>query len=197
MMNEKNLMEIDSAEENAEPRVEGAEDSLAEEKSADRVENETLEDADKALGDADISAEDAEYANEGVALECESAEPYAEDAEDMDLAFEDEDAPAENAEIDDIEELKKSFPELSSLGSVSELLYPEKYAKFRGLGLSPAEAFLATGQALKPKKAAPSSPISVARQRDGIPNRELKFAREIFTDLCDKEIQELYKKVSK
>ena len=196
-MNEKNLMETDSAEENAEPRVEGAEDSIAEEKSADRVANETLEKAEEARGDADISAEDAEYANEGVALDYESAEPYAEDAEDMDLAFEDEEAPAENAEIDDIEELKKNFPELSSLGSVSQLLYPEKYAKFRGLGLSPAEAFLATGQALKPKKAAPSSPISVARQRDGIPNRELKFAREIFPGLCDKEIQELYKKVSK
>ncbi len=197
MMNEKNLMEIDSAEENAESRVEGAEDSITEEKPADRVANETLEDADKAVEDADISAKDTEDVNEGAALDYESAEPYAEDAEDMDLAFEDEDAPAENAEIDDIEELKKSFPELSSLGSVSQLLYPEKYAKFRGLGLSPAEAFLATGQALKPKKTAPSSPISVARQRDSIPNRELKFAREIFTDLCDKEIQELYKKVSK
>lgn len=182
-MNEKNLTEIDSEKENENPIAENAEDNIAEDEAPANMAGDTLE-------IAETSCEDEEDTPE-------STELYAEDAEDRDLAFEDEDAPAENVESYDIEELKKSFPELSSLGSLSDLLYPEKYAKFRGLGLSPAEAFLATGQALKPKKAAPSSPISVARQRDGIPNRELKFAREIFTDLCDKEIHELYKKVSK
>ena len=182
-MNEKNLMKIDSAEENAELESEDIEDIVENDESANKNAEDMLENAETTYEDAEDTPE--------------SAELFAEDAEDTNLAIEDEGAPAENAEGYDLEELKKSFPELAELKSVGELLYPEKYEKFRSLGLSPAEAFLATGQALKPKKAAPSSPISVARQRDGIPNRELKFAREIFTDLCDKEIQELYKKVSK
>lgn len=182
-MNKKNLMEIDSAAENAELETKDTDDSIENTQSA----NENAED----------TLENAEIAYEDVKDTPESAEFFAEDAEDEDLAIEDESAPAENAEGYDIEELKKSFTELADLKSTGELLYPEKYEKFRALGLSPAEAFLATGQALKPKRVTPSSPISVARQRDGIPGRELKFAREIFTDLCDREIQELYKKVSK
>lgn len=239
-MNEKNLMKTYSAEENAEPRVEGTEDGIAKEKSADQMVKDALEKAEDALEDATISTKVAEDVSEGAGLDYENAEPYAEDAEDRDLAFEDEEVLAEEAEgstesevgfeenevedyleeaegstesevefaegaedleedmkVRDLEELKKSFPELAGLGSTEELQHPEKYQKFRALGLTPKEAFLATGQVLKPKRSIPSSPISVSRQRDGIPNRELKFAREIFPGLCDKEIQELYRKVAK
>jgi hypothetical protein len=83
-MNEKNLTEIDSEKENANPITENAEDSIVEEEAPANAAEDTLE-------NAETSCEDEED-------KPESTELYAEDAEDTDLAFEDEDAPAENVE---------------------------------------------------------------------------------------------------
>ena len=100
-------------------------------------------------------------------------------------------------DADDVALLKAKFPELGSIGSTAELRYPEKYARFRRMGLSATEAYLATGQGRARGKIPPASPLSVTGRKDGIPQRELRVAREIFTGLSDREIQALYKRVTK
>ena len=181
-MNEKSLIEIDCDTEESCENAKIAEEDV---KSTAEGEAENSEDME------------AENALENAELDYENAELTDEDAEDRNLAIGDEDVFAENLKSDELAELKSYFPALADIKSTAELRYPERYEKFRALGLTPKEAFLATGQALRQKRHVPSSPISVSRQRDGIPGRDLKYAREIFTDLCDREIQELYKKVAK
>lgn len=96
----------------------------------------------------------------------------------------------------DLELLKSSFPALSNIESIGELESPDEYARFRGLGLTPKEALLATGQSLKPPpQRRPTSPIATRGRSERIPEYYLKMAREIFHGLSDREIQVLYKKV--
>ena len=93
--------------------------------------------------------------------------------------------------------LKKGFPELSGIDSLSALKDPEKYERFRRMGLTPSEAYMASGEHRLATRGIPSSPISVTRRAEGIPDRQLRMAREIFTGLTDVEIQALYKRVTK
>ncbi len=101
----------------------------------------------------------------------------------------------------DIEELHSIFPHLQDKKSVLDLDNPLRYAALRDLGLSPKEAYLATSNinttydnrshitSSAPKGASPSSELLTAT--------ELESARMIFSDLSDREIQKLYKKVTK
>lgn len=189
MMNEKSLIEIDCDTEESCENAKIAEEDV---KIITEGEAENAEDTE-----SENELENAELDYENIGLDYENAELTDEDAEGRNLAIGDEEVFAENLKSDELAELKSYFPALADLKSTAELQYPERYEKFRALGLTPKEAFLATGQALRQKRHVPSSPISVSRQRDGIPGRDLKYAREIFTDLCDREIQELYKKVAK
>ena len=93
--------------------------------------------------------------------------------------------------------LKKGFPELSGIDSLSALKDPEKYERFRRMGLTPSEAYMASGDHRLATRGIPSSPLSVTRRAEGIPDRQLRMAREIFTGLTDVEIQALYKRVTK
>lgn len=99
----------------------------------------------------------------------------------------------------DLDELREEFPELAARESVSELDNPTRYAALRELGLTPREAYLATAKraprqdtrshlsdSFHGSKAAPLSQMT---------RGELLTARELFSDLSDGQIHELYKRV--
>lgn len=116
----------------------------------------------------------------------------ADGAEDSDLSEE-----KEPNLWDDVEELKRQFPELSDTRASEELLGSEKYRRFRSLGLTPAEAYLASGGVRPMARLLPSSPLSVKRRDVGISDHQLRMARELFSEMSDTEIQALYRRVTK
>lgn len=101
----------------------------------------------------------------------------------------------------DMEELRSLFPHLREKTSITELDNPLRYAALRDLGLTPKEAYLATSEPMQKydnrshlRSAVPKS----ASTPTGILTRgELEAARELFSGLSDREIQKLYKKVSR
>lgn len=101
----------------------------------------------------------------------------------------------------DLEELKREFSELSGAESITELKNPVRYAALRELGLSAKEAYLAT----TPRPASPdtkshlhsSVPSSVKSPYGAMSRREMREARDLFSDMNDAEIQSLYQKVTK
>lgn len=112
--------------------------------------------------------------------------------------FENEMDRAELELADDVNVLRAELAELSSLRSIDDLAHPEEYARFRSLGLTPREAYLATGERREPREQRRiTAPMSVKRDRTTIPDYYLKMAREIFGGLSDREIQSLYKRVSR
>lgn len=72
----------------------------------------------------------------------------------------------------------------------------EKYRRFISLGLTPDEAFRATGYRKNPKKTMATSPISVTSRAISISEADLRAARQIFTTLTDREINNLYRRVT-
>ena len=102
--------------------------------------------------------------------------------------------------VRDLAELAEIFPEVRSKRSITELSNPLRYAALRDLGLTPKEAYLATGgrQRERDNRAhlTVSAPCSATKRNLGIPRSELKIAREIFSDMNEAELQKLYKKVS-
>ena len=114
---------------------------------------------------------------------------------------------AESADTDyeeiltsDMEELRESFAELGDDFSITDLKNPIRYGALRDMGLTPKEAYLATGgrQRERDNRAhlTVSAPCSATKRNLGIPRSELKIAREIFSDMNEAELQKLYKKVS-
>ena len=100
----------------------------------------------------------------------------------------------------DLAELKSEFPELSSVGSLTELEGATRYGALRDLGLTPAEAYKATR--VTPVRHNTRSHLSsavprmAASPRDCISREELRTMRGIFGDLSDADLNRLYKKVS-
>ena len=101
---------------------------------------------------------------------------------------------------DDLAAIRREFREARELSSLTELDDPVRFAELRELGLTPKEAYLATR---KPKRADNRSHLSGAAPRGaGSPRTamtqgELLRAREIFSGMSDREIQSLYKRVSR
>lgn len=101
----------------------------------------------------------------------------------------------------DMEELTSIFPHLSGKKSIVELDNPLRYAALRDLGLSPKEAFLATSE--KGVRYDTRSHLKVGMPKaagspaGAISHSELSAARELFDGLSDREIQSLYKRVTK
>ncbi len=100
----------------------------------------------------------------------------------------------------DIAELSQEFVELKNLSDITELENPLRYAALRDLGLSAAEAYLATTK--NRHKADNRShlfgmPMVSSVPSDSMPDRELEAAREIFADISDSQIRKLYKKVTR
>ena len=115
---------------------------------------------------------------------------------------------AANEEVDyaeiikaDTEALKARFPELSKISDVTELDNPLRYAALRDLGLSPTEAYLATNFKPRPydnrSHLRSAVPMRASAPSELLGRGELEAARELFAGLSDREIQRLYKKVSK
>lgn len=101
----------------------------------------------------------------------------------------------------DLEDLKGQFPALGTLASLTELPDPIRYAELRELGLSPREAYLATGGTPRRKSdnrthLFSSVPRTSARGRDLPSSEQMAEARRLFSDLNDTEIYRLFKKVS-
>ena len=99
---------------------------------------------------------------------------------------------------EDIRTLREEFRELSSLTDICELDDPMRYAALRDLGLTPAEAYLATARKRRGDNRShlhSSVPKHSAFPGPGISESELTAAREIFPDMSDNEIRQLYRKV--
>lgn len=102
--------------------------------------------------------------------------------------------------VSDINALKAEFPELGGINDITDLNNPLRYAALRDLGLSPAEAYLATA---KRRSQDTRSHLKSARGRSmaaplGMMSQsELMAARELFPGMNDSEIQQLYKRVTK
>ena len=100
----------------------------------------------------------------------------------------------------DLLALRKEFPEMAGADSLLCLRNPARYGALRDLGLSPAEAYLASG-ARRPlpqdNRAHLHSavPSPMGGGGDGMSYGELSAARELFTGLPDSEIRRLYQRV--
>lgn len=101
---------------------------------------------------------------------------------------------------EDIAALSSEFAELAGLSDITELENPLRYAALRDLGLSPAEAYLATTRRRRARDNRShlyGAPIINSKKSGAIPENEMAAAREIFSDISDAEIRKLYKKVTK
>lgn len=100
----------------------------------------------------------------------------------------------------DVLALKAEFPELQGITDITDLNNPLRYAALRDLGLSPAEAYMATA---KRRSTDTRSHLKSAHGRGAaIPTGmmtqfELATARELFPGMSDSELQRLYKRVTK
>ncbi len=101
----------------------------------------------------------------------------------------------------DMQELLSLFPHLSGKTSIRELDNPLRYAALRDLGLSPKEAYLACsdiGMVYDNRShITASAPRGASSSQDVLSSSDLEAARMIFSDLSDRDIQKLYKKVTK
>ena len=99
----------------------------------------------------------------------------------------------------DIAELKAAFPELEDLEDIYGLSNPVRFGALRDLGLTPKEAYLASGgkRAVYDNRRhlTASVPRTARGAIDNMPRRELDMARELFGDMSDSDIQKLYRKV--
>ena len=113
----------------------------------------------------------------------------------------------DGAEIDyealiasDVASLKAEFPELAGIKNVTDLNNPLRYAALRDLGLTPAEAYMATA-----KRSASDTRShlvsargrSMAQDAGMMSQLELATARDLFPGRSDSELQRLYKRVTK
>ena len=100
----------------------------------------------------------------------------------------------------DLLALRQDFPEMAGADSLLCLRNPARYGALRDLGLSPAEAYLASG-ARRPlpqdNRAHLHSavPSPMGGGGDGMSYGELSAARELFAGLPDSEIRRLYQRV--
>ena len=110
---------------------------------------------------------------------------------------------AEYAAIEqqDLDELKREFPELGAVKRIIDLSNPLRYAQLRDLGLSAREAYLAssgTHQRGSGKGHLRGTVPKGAHVKDGsMSPSELRAARDLFGQLSDDELQRLYRRVTK
>ena len=102
---------------------------------------------------------------------------------------------------EDLSELRRDFPELSEIESITELSNPIRYAALRDIGLSPSEAYILTSHKITRQDnrshLTSSVPKSAKSPDTGLGKREMEEMRSIFGDISDADIYKLYKKVTK
>ena len=100
----------------------------------------------------------------------------------------------------DLNELRARFSELRGIRYITELEDPLRYATLRDLGLTPAEAYLATTERRLHTDNRSHLSSAVPRGAGGptgsMSRTELERARDLFPGLGDAELHSLYKKVS-
>ena len=100
---------------------------------------------------------------------------------------------------DALSELFASHPEITS-ENAGALCNLERYRELRALGLDVEEAYRATSKRGVSADSRSHLSVSVggggAPSSHGIPEPELRSARDIFSDMSDAEIRRLYKRVT-
>ncbi len=102
-------------------------------------------------------------------------------------------------EKDDIAALRGEFTEVIYMKSLSELKNPERYGELRDMGLSPKEAYLASGGKRQKQDNRTHLHSAVPRSASGqrsMPEEDLRAAKNIFDGMSDGEIIRLYRKVN-
>lgn len=151
--------------------------------------NENLQEADEEL-DTGIEVDNAELDASSDAAE--SGDSEGRDSEESKIDY-------EQLVREDVLALAGEFPELRELRDVTELPDPLRYAALRDLGLTPAEAYLATSA--KKRRADNRSHLYAVRtvtasRKGAMSEAELAAAREIFVGVPDSQIRHLYKRVT-
>lgn len=188
---ESNIKKSNSEESNSEEKRE-----LGENNAGEFAEDDSIDD----IGELEEGLEDEINVSEQKLADDvdETEQELADDIDETEQELANDIDETEQELADDLEVLRSSLSELSSLRSIDDLTHPEEYARFRSLGLTPREAYLATGERREPREPKRiTAPMSVKRDRSAIPEYYLKMAREIFGGLSDREIQSLYKRVSR
>ncbi len=149
-------------------------------------------------------AEDGEVTNEELSKEAENEDEKEEPNEQSDIESPD------YAQIakEDLSEIKRLFPNLSDISDIRQLDNASRFGELRDSGLSVEEALMATNftrlltsvaekTARYNEKSHLRSAVPTASAPSGISMSadELRSAREIFSNLSDREIEKLYKKV--
>jgi hypothetical protein len=147
----------------------------------------------------DVEAEDAKSEepneivteNEGDDSATDTAAPENPDTDQVDY---------EALIASDVATLKADFPELAGIKDITDLNNPLRYAALRDLGLSPAEAYMATAKrSTRDNRSHLASARGKSMTADaGVMSQyELATARELFPGRSDSELQRLYKRVTK
>ncbi len=102
---------------------------------------------------------------------------------------------------EDLAELKAQFPALKELPSLAALSDPVRYAELRDMGLSPKEAYLATGGTARRRSDNRAHLFSAVPRASALATNlpssaEMAEARRLFSNLSDAQIHRLYKKVT-
>ena len=151
--------------------------------------------------------------NEGIAEEEDTKSEIIQNAEEENIAIDTDKTTEAEADVDngetidyealiasDVDALKAEFPELKGINDITDLNNPLRYAALRDLGLSPAEAYMATA---KRRTQDTRAHLRSAHGRNAaaamgmMSQYELATARELFPGMSDSELQRLYKKVNK
>lgn len=151
--------------------------------------------------------------NEGIAEEEDTKSEIIQNAEEENIAIDTDETTEAEADVDngetidyealiasDVDALKAEFPELKGINDITDLNNPLRYAALRDLGLSPAEAYMATA---KRRTQDTRAHLRSAHGRNAaaamgmMSQYELATARELFPGMSDSELQRLYKKVNK
>ena len=151
--------------------------------------------------------------NAGIAEEEDTKSEIIQNAEEENIAIDTDETTEAEADVDngetidyealiasDVDALKAEFPELKGINDITDLNNPLRYAALRDLGLSPAEAYMATA---KRRTQDTRAHLRSAHGRNAaaamgmMSQYELATARELFPSMSDSELQRLYKKVNK
>ena len=102
---------------------------------------------------------------------------------------------------DDIRELTSAFPELAGMTDINALPNVMRYATLRDLGLTATEAYLATS-ARERRRDNRSHLVTAVSRSAGVPRgsmsrEELAIAKDLFPNMSDTQIYDLYKRVKK
>ena len=120
--------------------------------------------------------------------------------ESTDSADGEADAYYEELMESDLSELRREFPELMHIESLTDIKNPLRYAALRDLGLTPTEAYLAArGKNTRDTRAHLTGgiPKPAGAPTGGMSRTELEGARELFSGMSDTEIQKLWRRVTK